>query len=280
MPDVWGMLPKSQVDPETIEEAIDRKINAHNDDETSHLGVGQSLQSHKASEIIDHVAASIVADKIAKNQVQPEKLSFTDRFLFSGIVSLDNLSVYTQGTGAAVSLSGYGGLRMTAGSAVDDYGGFACNPYNITVTMADEPILECMMNDGQDYNSDSRVCIGASNPFSTTNRMIGFKYKYSDGKVYGYYVKYSGGAYVEVEQYFFTDVFGNHRLRIEVDDTDKTIKWFVQGVLKWTVDYTNLSILIGGSSMFSARTVRKKTTGSTGLGIWNVFFTKKGTIAE
>lgn len=60
----WGLLVKSQVDNETIEEAIDRIVLAHAEDSESHLGVGESLQSHKASEIIDHVAGSIVADKI------------------------------------------------------------------------------------------------------------------------------------------------------------------------------------------------------------------------
>jgi hypothetical protein len=62
----WGLLTKSATDSETIEDAIVRLIAAHNDDETAHLDTGQSLQSHKASEIIDHLAASIVADKIAE----------------------------------------------------------------------------------------------------------------------------------------------------------------------------------------------------------------------
>jgi len=61
---VWGNLEKSQIDPETIEEAIARLIQAHEDDPNAHLETGESLQSHKASEIIDHAVASIVADKI------------------------------------------------------------------------------------------------------------------------------------------------------------------------------------------------------------------------
>jgi len=60
----WGLLEKSLVDDETIEEAINRLIQAHDDDETAHLETGQSLQSHKASEIIDHIARSIVPDKL------------------------------------------------------------------------------------------------------------------------------------------------------------------------------------------------------------------------
>ncbi|MFA5298131.1 MAG: hypothetical protein WC389_07985 [Lutibacter sp.] len=63
------MLAKSQTDNETIEEAIDRIVAEHNADETSHLGVGESLQSHKAAEIIDHLASSIIADKIGIGEV-------------------------------------------------------------------------------------------------------------------------------------------------------------------------------------------------------------------
>ena len=62
----WDQLQKNQTDSETIEEAINRLIVDHNNDPTSHLEEGQSLQSHKASAIIDHLAASIVLDKMAR----------------------------------------------------------------------------------------------------------------------------------------------------------------------------------------------------------------------
>ena len=77
---IWGMLAKSQVDPEKIEEAIIRLILAHNNDETSHLEVGQSLQSHKASEIIDHLAESIVEDKFATGSVSSRAIT-TDQLV-------------------------------------------------------------------------------------------------------------------------------------------------------------------------------------------------------
>lgn len=61
----WGMMSKSQIDDETIEEAINRLILEHETDPESHLDTGESLQSHKAELIIDHVAGSIVADKLS-----------------------------------------------------------------------------------------------------------------------------------------------------------------------------------------------------------------------
>lgn len=69
---VWGQLPKSQIDPERIEEAIERIVKEHEDDPEAHLGTNQSLQSHKASEVIDHLARSIIADKIARGEIWEE----------------------------------------------------------------------------------------------------------------------------------------------------------------------------------------------------------------
>ena len=84
----WGELNKSQIDPEKIEEAIDRKIGNHNDEPDAHLEPGQSLTSHRASEIIDHVARSIVNDKIievARAYTAIVKIpSFTTQNIFFG----------------------------------------------------------------------------------------------------------------------------------------------------------------------------------------------------
>lgn len=67
--DTWGMLPKSQEDSETIEQAIERIVAEHNDDPTAHLGTGQSLQVHRESEAIDHLAGSVLADKMPARQL-------------------------------------------------------------------------------------------------------------------------------------------------------------------------------------------------------------------
>lgn len=61
---VWGQMQKGQGDSELIEGAISRMLQVHDDDPDAHLETGQALQSHKASEIIDHLAESIVNDKL------------------------------------------------------------------------------------------------------------------------------------------------------------------------------------------------------------------------
>lgn len=75
-PIVWGMLPKAQDDPTTIDEAIAAAIAAHDDDPTAHLDVGQSLETHRANDMIDHPAGSVPFDKVSK-----EELYHYDNFL-------------------------------------------------------------------------------------------------------------------------------------------------------------------------------------------------------
>lgn len=64
-PYIWSGLQRATTDPTTIDEAISEAIIAHGDDPDAHLGTDQSLQSHRASEIIDHLAESVVNDKIS-----------------------------------------------------------------------------------------------------------------------------------------------------------------------------------------------------------------------
>lgn len=62
----WENLAKNALDPTTISAAIDAKITNHNDDPEAHLGADQALESHRAAEIIDHRAESVVNDKLAR----------------------------------------------------------------------------------------------------------------------------------------------------------------------------------------------------------------------
>lgn len=61
---IWGNLARATNDPTLIDEAISEGLAAHNDDPDAHLGAGGALESHRAAEIIDHRAESVVNDKI------------------------------------------------------------------------------------------------------------------------------------------------------------------------------------------------------------------------
>jgi hypothetical protein len=113
----WGMLSKSAVDDETIEEAIVRLIQAHDDDEEAHLDTGQSLQSHKASDVIDHLAASIVEDKLADYNVTPVKIGML--IFTSFFESLDN---YSKTSGVSYDLTFRFVKLVTSGAPNDQQG--------------------------------------------------------------------------------------------------------------------------------------------------------------
>lgn len=66
-PITWENLPKSQADNTKIGDDTAAQIAAHNDDPDAHLGPNQALESHRAAVIIDHLAGSVVNDKLRVN---------------------------------------------------------------------------------------------------------------------------------------------------------------------------------------------------------------------
>jgi len=99
----WGLMQKSGVDSETIEQAIARLIAVHEADSTSHLGTGESLEAHKSADIIDHPAGSVPIDKFAFS-----------RSIKTWFESIDGWSDYASGTGS--SLAGLGSLFLYTGT--------------------------------------------------------------------------------------------------------------------------------------------------------------------
>lgn len=63
-PIVWEDIPKSQVDPTTIDEAIADAIEVHDADPEAHLQALASLEAHRTNEILDALAESVVNDKL------------------------------------------------------------------------------------------------------------------------------------------------------------------------------------------------------------------------
>lgn len=140
----WGLLNKSQVDSQTIEQVIDAKIAAHEADPASHLGVGESLQSHKASEIIDHVAESIVTDKIRSFDVTDDKFAFDRLTIESDFSSILADVVYCSGSGVLTNYTGlvYLSTGATIGSIASLRNETASEEFG--VDMLQDPIFFCI----------------------------------------------------------------------------------------------------------------------------------------
>ena len=61
---LWGLLARSTEDSTTIDEAITDAIEVHNEDPDAHGLADQALEVHRVSEVIDHLAESVVNDKL------------------------------------------------------------------------------------------------------------------------------------------------------------------------------------------------------------------------
>lgn len=68
--DTWGLTPKSQIDSQTIDEAIAAAIADHEADPTAHLGTGESIDVHRKNDILDHKAGSVLADKWSMTEIE------------------------------------------------------------------------------------------------------------------------------------------------------------------------------------------------------------------
>ena len=96
----WGLLEKSQVDNETIEQAIDRLITVHEDDANAHIGAGKSLNTHKTQTTVDHPADSIIEDKIPDSGVNVHHAKWDKFVLDFPFTTLDGWTENHGGTGA------------------------------------------------------------------------------------------------------------------------------------------------------------------------------------
>ena len=236
MSESWGLLPKSQIDDETIEEAIDRLIAVHEADEAAHLGVGESLQSHKASEIIDHAALSIVQDKIADGSIDLIKL-FADKYFY--------LSCFAD----AGSWNGNDQVHGHFGTTPFDY-------YIATYAYADGWIALL-----HEPSASSSVISFSKNPtFQTTvkithtsNQTIRIGIGAPDDKRFGFkivggtlYASHHNGANETTTEISGITITNYNVYRAFFDNTNSQILFYVNGVLKAT-HATNLP---SGTSTF------------------------------
>ena len=172
----WGELTKALDDPETIEEAIERLISEHNDNPDAHLGENGALLSHKASEIIDHLAYSIVSDKIAEWIEVKMKGSFA-RSDFHWATIFESIDGYDVSDPDYVEV-GYTGVRIKTSISANNYQSIQrqifLNPAISWInSMKMRAGLQFVDNDNQNFWIGVGDCVSLlPNP---TIRHIGFK---------------------------------------------------------------------------------------------------------
>ena len=98
MPDpiVWGMLPKSQTDSQTLADYIASQFEDHNDDPDAHADTGQALDVHRTGIILDHPAGCIVTDKLVAGCVTSDKIT-SDQIVSKDIRTAEDVGVGVDG---------------------------------------------------------------------------------------------------------------------------------------------------------------------------------------
>jgi hypothetical protein len=219
----WEGLQKNTTDAETIEQAIARLIGVHEVDSTAHLGAGESLQSHKSEEVIDHPAFSLVADKFSPQlplfQTLFESISswITDGFVASGLCRLEPL--------------------MYGDSASDIYA------YQEAISFRWDDVLneavESMYQTKFKYNYNVDIAnfifgMGVSDSFTPSDHFIGWKIVagviYSGFQLEDTLVWVSHGA-ISQSNYYTVSVI--------ISRSNQTVEYFLNGVSVRTVDLSS-----------------------------------------
>jgi len=232
----WGDLVKSQDDNETIEEAIARIIAQHNNDEEAHLATGQSLQSHKGAQIIDHLANSVVRDK----------LSF-DRF------SIDEFFMVLTAWDCSVGVEsmGYGDVQiMTTTSLNNEQSMYLIQGEGIEgqANLSQNPIWQIRIKFLHSTNQESYI------GQLEHNASVGFGFKVVGTTLYAVYFDTSNVEHTENLGSITASLFYVFSCKVE-NGTD--VKWYVDGVEVFSVDSIDCA---NSTSIFS---ITLKTTNTS-----------------
>lgn len=216
MSEVWGLLPKAQDDNQKIDEAITAAISAHESDPDAHLGEGDSLQSHKASEIIDHKLGSILADKLT-NSEQMYLCTFEslDRWTLTG-------SEYgTFWPGVVLWVDGvspvYSSLKTELFGPAEFLNYSKNMLFQTTAWVAETGKKTVIMGFGRISSSDV---------------VDGFGIRIINGTIYGYW---HDGSTLHTTTLSDVDFYDLHVYRAQYDALTLTVTFYVDGVQKGTI---------------------------------------------
>lgn len=211
----WGLLDKSGVDDETVEEAINRLIAVHEADPTAHLGVGEALEAHKNADVIDHPAGSVLADKSTTKEV----------VISHNFVPLTYYDVIGVGTYEAHQ-EWVAGIMLYIEESGSSLAVSSLLPFSLDIPSATQDSLF-------QFNAqvvDGAVFEGYFGFFSRPSTTItaGFGFKFLNTNVYPFFVTSSGLVVGDSIGINLTEV---HQYRALYDASLKKVSFYVDGTL-------------------------------------------------
>ena len=215
---VWGLMPKSQEDSETVEEAINRIVEAHNDSPEAHIGENQSLGVHRESGIVDHLAGSIVGDKLSTTQIIIKES-------FSSLEAWE-----ADGEGALSHQGHYLVLGVPPGTT--DSGSAITSPEAVDIENFGEKemLLQATVKTGSLHSSDWAEFFWGSKYSDPLN---GFGIKFTNTSIVPFvcwnYEKTDGDSYT-------LDMTTYHTIRMHLDPLAGKVNFYADGDLIGSLD--------------------------------------------
>lgn len=253
----WEHLTKNQTDPETIEQAIVRLINAHNNDNTAHMAEGQSIDVHRKNEVLDHKAGSVLNDR----------LSLTELDYFTTCEDLDK---FYKSAGVVKGI--YNGCYIPAPSTVGQ-SNYIYNEYSHTGSIVDfnkDVLFEVTINAFAISNNNKHIiCLGGD----TGGRLYGFGFEILNGILYAG-VRYENKDWMIEEHLIecgYIAGLKGIKMRLQYIAGEQKLYAFVNGQLMGTLLYNSWYTPVLEEFLFSA-SVFKGSGGTGGLHIFSYFW--------
>jgi hypothetical protein len=214
---LWGQLEKAQDDDETIEEAIARLIGVHEASAESHLGEGESLEAHKADDVLDHPAGSVLADK----QTFTEIVAETDFESLTGWLQAGNFS-YPVWPGVQMQAVATGPTVAYLKSEQV----LVVNPYSFG-----KDIMLQWSAKLTNVNSTATLYLGLGGDPASGD--FGFGFVWNGTNLKGYYKGEGGNTETSA---ITTSVTGTHTFRIYFEEATRQVHFYFDGVLGGSLD--------------------------------------------
>jgi hypothetical protein len=199
--ETWGMMPKSQIDAQTINNAIDVAVAAHES---------------------DHPADSVITDKIPENTIDPRQLFYDRLYFATDWESIDFLDITIGGNGTVTNKLGYLKLNTGTISVRSVYASSFCEAYALNFDQGN-PVFETILKIDNFANGQLSFGIGDWSDKGTNFRI--------QSNVITARWASNGNVYYQVITGIDPTLF--HHYKIKVTSGEK-IEFFIDHVLVYT----------------------------------------------
>jgi len=256
---VWGQLEKAQDDAETIEEAVARLIAEHEADAGAHTGTGESLETHKTQETVDHPAGSVVADKIPDGQLELHQYSYSRYVTQIDLGALANDRYSGSGFGSSL----YAELSTGAVANVWKYADTGGDEeYNLLGDDTMNPNFRFRLVPSRLTNMEIYFGIG---DFQGDNA-LGFKMVDGDLKA----VWWDNDPLEHLEA-ITCDISEPHNYEVQVD-SEVAIYWLIDGIVVNTLTWAGSDVTFSGGNSGMQIQLKTKTTDTYSLILYQILY--------